>query len=126
MDEEIYRQNIIDHYKKPHNFGVPTSFTVSREGKNMSCGDSMTLYLAIDNGVVVNAAFEGVGCAISQASASMLTDKVKGMTFAELELITPGTVYDMLGISVSPARSKCALLSYEALVGALKEIQDTK
>lgn len=117
--DDIYKQNILDHYKNPHNKGVMEGYAVLQEGKNVSCGDALSLYLDIKDDTVVRVSFQGDGCAISQAAASMLTDKIAGMSLEDLKTLTPGDVYTMLGITVSPARSKCALLAYETLIEAL-------
>ena len=121
MEEELYKQNILDHYKNPHNKGVPASFDLEQVGINPSCGDSLTLYLSFDDtGCISTLSFAGEGCAISQAAASMLTEKVRGMRINEARLLTPGDVYTMLGITISPGRTKCALLAYKALTQALE------
>lgn len=126
MDEEIYREHILNHSSRPRNKGALPNADVESKASNPSCGDSLCLYLALDDdGKVSAASFEGQGCAVSQAAASMLTDAVKGKGVDELRLITPGDVYTMLGIRVSPSRSKCALLAYGALGGALKRLSKT-
>ena len=123
MDEEIYKQNILDHYKHPHNEGILSPCSIKQDGKNVSCGDSLALYLNIGKGVVKDVSFEGDGCAISQAAASMLTDKVKGMSVENIKLLTPGDIYTMLGIAISPGRTKCALLAYGTLCTAIKNYE---
>jgi nitrogen fixation NifU-like protein len=124
MNEEIYKQHILDHYREPHNKGRLENYTHMQEGKNASCGDTLTLYLDVnENEVVQGVSFEGSGCAISQAAASMLTDRIKGKKIEELRLLTPGDVYTMLGITISPGRTKCALLAYATLVEAIKHQQ---
>jgi nitrogen fixation NifU-like protein len=117
--DDLYRDYILDHYKHPHNFGVLTAPTVSYEGANPLCGDRITLMLGLVDGVVAEVAFSGRGCAISQASASMLTDEIKGKTVTEVQALTPDAVLDLLGIEISPARLKCALLSWETVGHAL-------
>jgi len=119
MDEEIYKENILDHYRNPHNKRALSDFDLTGSGKNISCGDAVTLFIKFNDGKVSKVGFEGDGCAISQAATSMLTDKIKDKTMGELRLLTPGDIYDMLGIKVSPGRTKCALLSYEALSESL-------
>ncbi len=122
MDEEIYKENILDHNRNPHNKKVLESFDLKGEGKNVSCGDSVVLSVKFgEDGKVSDVGFEGDGCAISQAATSMLTDKIKGMNKEKLKLLSPGDIYDMLGIKISIGRTKCALLPYEALNDALKE-----
>lgn len=119
MDSELYKQHILDLYKKPHNKEEMYEPDVRVPAKNASCGDSYILYLKIDRGRIQQATFSGVGCAISQASASMLTDKLQGMTFEEARAITEDTIYSMLGIEISEGRKKCALLLFRGLEEAL-------
>jgi len=121
MNEEIYKQHILDHYRNPHNKGVLETFSVKEEGTNASCGDVLALYLDIgEDGIVRDISFEGSGCAVSQAAASMLMDVIKGKSIEDLKLLTPGDVYTMLGITISPGRTKCALLAYSTLVEGIK------
>lgn len=120
IEEEIYKQNILDHYKNPRNKGRLDSFDVKGSARNTSCGDTTDIFLKLKDGIVSEVSFEGDGCAISVAGASMLTDKIKGMKAEELKLLSPGDMYNMLGIKVSPGRSGCALLAYQALESALK------
>jgi len=123
MDEELYKHNILDHYKHPRNYGALLGAQLCESGRNPSCGDDLTLYATVDTDQkVTEAAFEGAGCAISVAAASMLTDRMKGKTISELKLLTPGDVYDMLGIAISAGRVNCALLAYGALERMLKNI----
>ena len=122
--DDLYRDYILDHYKHPHNFGVLTTPTVSYEGANPLCGDRITMMLGLVDGVVTQVAFTGRGCAISQASASMLTDEIKGKTVVQVQALTPDAVLDLLGIEISPARLKCALLSWETVGQALAKSTD--
>jgi len=119
--DDLYRDYILEHYRRPHNFGVLETPTASYEGSNPLCGDRITMMLGIRDGVVAEVAFTGRGCAISQASASLLTDEVKGKALAEVAQITPDDLLDLLGIEISPARLKCALLSLDTLEHALTE-----
>jgi len=124
MDDELYKENILDHYRNPRNKDVLSEFDLKGEGVNASCGDKVTFFVKFDgNGNVVRASFEGDGCAISQASTSMLTEKIKGMSKDEVKLLSPGDIYDMLGIKISPGRTKCALLPYEALSNGLQTVK---
>src|SRR3989344_7075117 len=116
MNEELYKENILEHYRNPHNRGVPDVYNIRGVAANPTCGDDVEIYLTLDSaGKVAEANFLGEGCAISQAATSMLTDKLKGMAMGEVKLLSPGDVYTMLGVRISPARVNCALLSYEAL-----------
>src|ERR1700744_1943070 len=132
---DLYQQVILDHCKKPRNFHEMLSGARMAQGHNPLCGDNLKLYLDMDGEVIKEASFVGSGCCISKASASLLTDAVKGKTRAEAEkmfegvreMITSGTVKtDMgklavfAGVYKYPARVKCAILSWHALMGALK------
>ncbi len=118
--DDLYRDYILEHYRKPHNFGVLESPTATYEGNNPLCGDRITMMLEIRDGVVTDVAFTGRGCAISQASASLLTDEIRGKPVEEVEKMTPEDVLDLIGIEISPARLKCALLSLDTLDHALE------
>ena len=120
--DDLYRDYILEHYRRPHNFGVLDAPTASYEGSNPLCGDRITMMLGIRDGVVADVAFTGRGCAISQASASLLTDEIKGKTVEEVERMTPDSLLDLIGIEISPARLKCAMLSHETLRHALDEL----
>jgi nitrogen fixation NifU-like protein len=119
--DDLYRDYILEHYRHPHNFGVLDSPTTSYEGANPLCGDRITMMLGIADGVVRDVAFTGRGCAISQASASLLTDEIKGKTVEEVEKMTPDNLLDLIGIEISPARLKCALLSLDTVARALAD-----
>ena len=120
--DDLYRDEILEHYRNPHNFGILESPTTAKEGANPLCGDRITLMLGInEEGRVADVAFTGRGCAISQASASMLTDEIKGKTLDEISHMGRQNVLDNLGIEISPARMKCAMLSLETLRDATKD-----
>jgi nitrogen fixation NifU-like protein len=119
--DDLYRDYILEHYRRPHNFGVIEAPTASHEGANPLCGDRITMQLAIEGGKVERVGFTGRGCAISQASASLLTDEIKGKPLAEVEQLKIDDVLDLLGIEISPARLKCATLSLDTLQHALGE-----
>jgi nitrogen fixation NifU-like protein len=117
--DDLYRDYILEHYRRPHNFGVLEHPTASHEGANPLCGDRITLMLGIRDGIVEEVGFTGRGCAISQASASLLTDEIKGKPVDEVAKLTSQDLLDLLGIEISPARLKCALLSLDTLEHAL-------
>jgi nitrogen fixation NifU-like protein len=119
--DDLYRDYILEHYRRPHNFGVIESPSASYEGANPLCGDRITMQLAVQDGVVQRVGFTGRGCAISQASASLLTDEIKGKPIADVTGLGLDDVLDLLGIEISPARLKCATLSLETLQHALAE-----
>jgi len=119
--DDLYRDYILEHSRRPHNFGVLEAPTASHEGANPLCGDRITMQLGIHDGKLAEVAFTGRGCAISQASASLLTDEVKGMTVDAATAYRADDLLDLLGIEISPARLKCAMLSLETLTGALAD-----
>jgi nitrogen fixation protein NifU and related proteins len=117
--DDLYRDYILEHYRRPHNFGVLDNATATQEGANPLCGDRITLQLRVSDGHIAAVGFTGRGCAISQASASLLTDEIKGKPVDSAAGMQASDVLDLLGIEISPARMKCALLSLETLHGAL-------
>ena len=121
--DDLYRDEILEHYRNPHNFGTLPDADATYEGSNPLCGDRITLSLRLadGDGTVQDVAFTGRGCAISQASASMLTDEIKGRSLAKVSVMTNQDVLDNLGIEISPARLKCALLSIDTLRRAIAE-----
>jgi nitrogen fixation NifU-like protein len=121
--DDLYRDYILEHYRRPHNFGVLDDATASHEGANPLCGDRITLQLRVRDGTITGVGFTGRGCAISQASASLLTDEIKGKPAASAKAMTSQDVLDLLGIEISPARLKCALLSLDTLQQALADDQ---
>jgi len=120
--DDLYRDYILEHYRRPHNFGVIDDADASYEGANPLCGDRITLMLGVTDGVVDRVAFTGRGCAISQASASLLTDEIKGKTVDEVAAIRADDLLDLLGIDISPARLKCAMLSHDSLQHVLGDL----
>src|SRR5678810_409834 len=120
--DDLYRDYILEHYRRPHNFGVIEGATASYEGSNPLCGDRITMQLGIENGVVERVGFTGRGCAISQASASLLTDEIKGKPLADVAAFRADDLLDLLGIDISPARLKCAMLSHDSLQHVLGDL----
>ena len=116
--DDMYRDYILDHYKNPRNQGELEGATNSYSDSNPLCGDEISMALRIDGDRVADVRFNGKGCAISQASASILTEEVKGKTLDEVKAIDRDHVLANLGIPISPARVKCALLGLKALKGA--------
>ena len=121
--DDLYRDYILEHYRAPHNSGVLAAPTVVAQGYNPLCGDRITLMLGIEDGVVREVAFSGAGCAISTASASLLTDEIKDKTLEQVAALGPNQVLELLGIEISPARLKCALLSLDTLSQALTQLE---
>ncbi len=118
MTESMYREQILEHYKHPHNKGRMENPDAYFEDSNPLCGDEIRVYFRIKDGVVADVKFEGQGCAISTAAASLLTDFVKGKKIADLKNLTQKDVFEFLGVPLSPARVKCALLSLKAVKSA--------
>ncbi|RRJ28027.1 Fe-S cluster assembly sulfur transfer protein SufU [Halocatena pleomorpha] len=113
LGSDMYRQQILDHYKNPRNYGELEEPTFSHTGENPTCGDTIQIdvVLADDEETIEHIAFSGDGCAISQASASLLTQQLQGMTLTELHELDRDDVIDMLGVEISPMRVKCAVLA---------------
>ena len=121
MQNPLYKQLIIDHYKNPKNFGNVGKLKLHNKVENASCGDVINVGMEIDDsGVVKSVAFDGSGCAISIASTSIFLDSLKGKTLSDIKKIKSGDVLKMVGMEASSGRVKCALLSYEGI----KEIVD--
>jgi nitrogen fixation NifU-like protein len=110
---DMYRQRILDHYKNPRNHGELPDPDFSHVGENPSCGDTIQVDvdLADDDETIERVAFSGDGCAISQAAASLLTEKLPGESIDDLQAMDTDDVVDMLGVDISPMRIKCAVLA---------------
>lgn len=115
MPLDIYAEEIIAHYEMPHNKGEIKDPSISMHENNPLCGDDITMYLTIENDKVKDVKFKGTGCAISMASASMLTDFIKGKSLDEIEKMGLDTIIELIGINPGPARLKCATLSLKTL-----------
>jgi nitrogen fixation NifU-like protein len=116
MMEDLYRENILDHYQNPRNYGTLEDPDISYEDDNPLCGDVIRIDIKLDEeDRITQVAFSGEGCAISQASASMLTEEILGKTLEEVKQLSKEDVLNMLGIQLGPVRIKCALLSLKVL-----------
>ena len=113
--DDLYRQYILDHYREPHNHGHLENPDIHAADTNPLCGDRIELDLQVVDGRVSEVRFSGRGCAISQASASMLTERIEGATLDELRALRPADMLEMLGVEIGPARQRCALLSLRVL-----------
>ena len=133
---DLYQEVILDHNRRPRNFHALAGASHRAEGYNPLCGDRLTLYLTVNEGVITDAAFQGAGCAISKASASMMTETLKGKTLAEADALflrfhrmvtTPpeqpvedmGKLSSLAGVREFPVRVKCASLAWHTFKAAL-------
>jgi len=110
---DMYRQQILDHYKNPRNYGEIEDPTFTHIGENPMCGDEIRMDVVLDDSeeTIEQVAFQGDGCAISQASASMLSQELAGMAVEDLEAMDRDDITEMLGVDISPMRVKCAVLA---------------
>jgi nitrogen fixation protein NifU and related proteins len=116
--DDFYRDYILDHYRHPRNFGTLDRSDVEAEDLNPLCGDQIRIQLRLDDGLIEDVRFSGKGCAISQASASMLTEMVKGMKLTDVAKLSKEAVLENVGIGISPTRMKCAMLGLRVLKSA--------
>ena len=138
--QDLYQEIVMDHNRRPRNFGILNDATSKAEGFNPLCGDQVTLYLKVLGDEIIDIAFDGIGCAISKSSASMMTEEIKGKTLVEAECIFEafrdmitrkqgddfhseilGDLEILNGVSQYPARIKCATLSWHTLHSAIKD-----
>jgi nitrogen fixation NifU-like protein len=125
--EDLYRENILDHYKNPRNHGVLESPDAHAEGMNPLCGDETSIYVRFgrDGDTIEDIKFSGRGCAISQAATSMLTELVKGQKASQVAVLDKEDLLGEVGIPLSPVRIKCALLGLTTLKLALHKGKGT-
>jgi len=122
MTLDMYQENVLDHHANPRNHGRIENADLRARERNPLCGDEIEVFIALGpDGRVADAKFEGQGCAISLASISMLTGELKGKTLDELEHIQADEIREMVGVPLSPARLKCALLSLQTVHRALAD-----
>ena len=123
--DDMYRELILDHYKNPRNHGTLDPADFSYEDDNPLCGDRIRMDIRVDeNNRVKEVAFSGKGCAISQASASLLTEEILGKTLDEVKQINKEQILELLGIPLGPTRLKCALLSLKVLKAGVYGLKD--
>jgi nitrogen fixation NifU-like protein len=123
--ESLYREVILDHYKNPRGHGVIEGADVEAEGQNPLCGDEVSIFVSFDGDKIEDVKFHGRGCAISQASTSMLMEMVKGRTAEEVAGMSKEELLDEVGIPLTPVRLKCALLGLGVLKLALHKGKGT-
>ncbi len=123
MVDSLYREVILDHYRNPRNKGTLDPADYSYEDTNPLCGDEVRIDLRVDGERIADVKFSGRGCAVSQASASILTEMVQGQPLAEVKALTKDDLLEELGIPVSPARMKCALLGLKVLKAGLYGVE---
>lgn len=121
MSTEIYKERLLRHYKKPKNNSRPADYNFSSEELNTSCGDKISMFGKIDRDILVDVGFEGYGCVISQAAASMLTEKCKGKKINEVLELKSEDVFEVLGTKLGPNRARCALMSLFVLQEGIKK-----
>jgi nitrogen fixation NifU-like protein len=126
MPVNLYAEEIVAQYEHPHNKGKLENESISMRNQNMLCGDDVTMHLKITGNRITDIKFEGAGCAISIATASMLTDSVKGKALKDIEGMGVQSVFKLLGFDPGPARLKCATLPLRALKEAVFAYQHKK
>lgn len=122
-DQELYQEFIIELYKNPLNYGIIEAADYKAEMYNSTCGDRVVIYLKVKDGKIVDAMHDGKGCAISQASASLFTEHLKGMTLEKAKKLGKEDVLGLIKLDLSrnPTRIRCALLPLDAFRKAVKE-----
>ena len=121
--DDLAMENILDHYENPRNKGRLDRPDISHEEDNPVCGDRIRIDLQVEDGMITDARFDGRGCSISLAAASMLVEAIKGRPLEEVKHFDKAQVLDLLGIPIGPVRMKCALLSLKVLKAGAYGIQ---
>ena len=123
-EEEVYKENIIDHFKNPRNYGEIIEAEIKHSELNSICGDMIRLFVKLEDGKISDVKFKGNGCAISMASTSMMTDVLKGKTLEEVKKLSQEDIFEMLGIKLGIVRMKCGLLCLNALTNGIKIMEN--
>jgi nitrogen fixation protein NifU and related proteins len=116
--DELYRENILDHYKHPRNFGELDRRDLEFHDHNPLCGDELGVHIRVEDGKIADLRFHGQGCAISQAAASISSEELIGMPVEDVSDLSAEWMIEQLGIDISPTRRKCALLGLKVMRGA--------
>ncbi|MBA2567113.1 MAG: iron-sulfur cluster assembly scaffold protein [Thermoleophilaceae bacterium] len=116
--DALYRDYILDHYKRPRNFGALDPHDLEWHDHNPLCGDELGVHVRVEDGRVAELRFHGQGCAISQAAASIASEELVGMSVEDVPVLSAEWMLDLLGIDISPTRRKCALLGLKVMRGA--------
>ncbi len=119
-DDSLYRELVLDHWENPLNYGKIKSPDIKSVGHNPVCGDQIEITAVVKKGVLTDVAFESTGCAISKASASLFLEKIKGEKIKKIRSLKPKDALEELGITLTPARTKCALLVFTTFQKHLK------
>lgn len=115
MTDSLYKEIILEHWKNPHNYGVIPNATIDAIDVNPLCGDSIRITIIVKNKIIEQIMFTSEGCAISKASASILTDLVNKKEISDIKKVSPENFLQLLEIELTPARTRCALLAYSVL-----------
>jgi nitrogen fixation protein NifU and related proteins len=121
MKNQLYQEELLDHYRFPRNCGILENPDIATKSFNPSCGDAISLHACIADNILTQIKFQGQGCVISQAAVSMLTERVINQPLAKLQQITKDDILAMIGIALGPTRLRCALLGLEALHEAVAQ-----
>ncbi|MBI3963465.1 MAG: iron-sulfur cluster assembly scaffold protein [Candidatus Kerfeldbacteria bacterium] len=121
MNDSIYREHILDHNANPRNFGLMEHPDLDAERVNTTCGDEIRVQATLEGDRITRMQFSGRGCAISQAAASMLTEAVVDKMLTDVQMLGPADITRLLGITPSPSRMRCALLSLETLKASIAQ-----
>ena len=122
-EEEIYRENIIDHFKNPRNYGEIVEAEIKHSELNSVCGDMIRLFVKLKEGKVEDVKFKGNGCAISMAATSMMTEILKEKTLEEIKKLKKEDIFEMLGIKLGVVRMKCGLLCLNTLMKGVEQME---
>ena len=121
--DDTYKENILDHYRHPRNYGSIENPDIAQEEDNPLCGDRIQMNIRLNDGVVKEVKFKGEGCAISLASASILTEMIHGKSLEELKALGKDEILKALGITLSPTRLKCGLLSLKVFQAGAYDLE---